>query len=177
MATKSKNSKSEIMKRIALALDRVTKETHEKIIDLAEGLSETEIINLFNQAAMDFFDMAITKSKELGREREFGFTGYQFLFESALKINMSLPIDKFTLIILEFAPDIYDANEEYFLSMDIPDAEIKANNEFGIIRSKEFKKLWGQIDADCKEVTKDHITSLTVYAHAYFLKLLFNKKK
>lgn len=160
------------MEKIAAALSTIDPNITSGILDLAKNLSEQEIINLFNQNAIDFFNMAIETSQNLGLEKEFGFGAYKTLFTSALKINAKLPIDKFTIIILEHAPDIYDENEKYFLEMSIPDGEVKVSNAFSIIKSTEFKKLWMVLDQKYKEIVKEHIISLTTYAHAYFYKLI-----
>ena len=127
-----KSDKSEKMARIADALAKVKPEINQNIWEMARSLSEEEIIQFFNQTALDFFTFAIDGTRKMGKEREYGFAGYMRLFESALGMNKIVPIDQFTVIILEFAPEIYDV--------------------------------------------KDRIISLTSYAHAYFYKLLMNKK-
>lgn len=171
--SESESEMQEIMQRIAIALSQIDPSINQGILDMARGLSKQEIINLFNQSAMDFFATAIYVTTQMKREKEFGFAGYETIFSTTLKINAQLPIDKFTLIILEHAPDIYDANETHFLRMHIPNGEIKTSNAFSIIKSDEFKKLWCVLQPSDKEKVKEHIISLTTYAHAFFYKLIF----
>ena len=144
---------------------------------MANNLSDREIINLFNQSAMDFFNLAINITEKMKRAKEFGFVAYKSIFESTLKVNANLPVDKFTVIILEYAADIYDSNEKYFLEMHIPNKELNTGNAFSIIESEEFKKLWLVLNSQDKEIVKEHIISLTSYAHAYFYNLILKPKK
>lgn len=171
--------KSKKMTLIADSLAKVDPDVNRGIWDMAQNLSEQEIICFFNQTALDFFTFAINITKKMGKEREYGFSGYMMLFETTLKMNKSVPVDQFTILILEFAPDIYNANEKFFLDMYIPDGKIgKGNNngnEFNIIQSQEFKKLWLALDSADKENIKERIIVLTTYAHAYFYKLLMSK--
>lgn len=83
---------------------------------------------------------------------------------------MKLPLDKFTLIILEFANEIYSEEENCFMDMTIPDAKLEVGNEFGLIRSEIFKSLWKILDKNHKQIIKEKIILLTTYAHTYFYK-------
>lgn len=171
--TSDPNPTSAVMERIMTALKRVDVDVNQGILTMINLLTEREIINLFNQSANDFFTTAIDITIQMKIENKFNFSGYKNIFESTLKVNATLPIDKFTIIILEYAPDIYDANEQYFLNMDIPDGEIKTENAFSIIRSSEFKEVWKILSLANKAIIKEKITSLTTYAHAYFYKIIF----
>lgn len=177
--------KTDKMTLIASSLERVDPDLNKSLYDMASTMSESEIIVLFNQTALDFFTFAINGTKRLNREREFGFAGYLSLYQSAIKANIGVPIDKFTILILEFAPDIYSVNEKFFLDMEIPDIKIdtstdqskkNTDNEFNMIQSKEFKKLWLVLSQSDKDQVKEKIQSLTTYAHAYFFKLCMAKK-
>jgi hypothetical protein len=170
-------AKSGKLVTIANALARVDQEINDGIWSMAHGLREADIISLFNQNARDFFNYAIEGTKKMNQEREYGFSGYLSLFERAMSINVGLPIDQFTIIVLEFAPEIYDTKENFFLNMNIPDTTLESENEFNIIRSEKFKKLWKMIQPDEKEGVKKLVISLTTYAHAYFYKLLLNKQQ
>lgn len=171
--------KTKKMELIAESLSKVDNEINQGIMDYAQSLSEKEIIILFNQTALDFFNFAIEGTRRLKREREFGFSGYLNLYERAVKANMEVPIDQFTVIVLEFAHDIYNKNENFFLDLHIPDAELKDENknEFNIIRSDEFKKLWKVLDEKDKNEVIQKIIALTTYAHTYFYKLALKMSK
>lgn len=167
---------------IGNSLKKVDSEINENIYAMASSMDEHTIILSFNQTALDFFNFAINGTKRLNREREFGFSGYLSLFQTAIKANIGVPIDKFTILILEYAPDIYSVNEKFFLNMDIPDIKIdvsdkkKNDNEFNMIQSEEFKKLWLVLSQEDKDAVKEKIILLTTYAHAYFFKLCMTKK-
>ena len=158
------------------ALSKIDSDINNGIWEMAQGLTNNEITNLFNQTALDFFNLAIDITRKRNIEREYGFSAYMNLFEAALKMNVTVPVDRFTMLILEFAPDIYGGNEKVFLDMHIPDSKINTGNEFNIIRSDAFKKLWLILNSTEKELVTEKVLSLTTYAHAYFYKLLLNKK-
>ncbi len=159
------------------SLERVSQETKEMIFEMAKGMTEMEIIHSFNQKALDLFTLLITITTRMGKENEYKVGGYKKLFDSAIKINTKLPIDKFTLIILEFAAEIYAGKENCFLEMSIPDTNVNVGNEFSIIRSEMFKKLWVVLDDNDKNILKDNIILLTTFAHVHLYKTLLSKKK
>ena len=169
-------SKENKMEKIAEALATVDSRINQAMYETAQNMQHYEITNLFNQAALDFFNLAISITHKKKLNNEYNFSGYMKLFETALKINVDLPIDRFTMIILEFAPDIYNENEKIFLDMEIPDGKINVGNEFDIIRSKEFQKLWKILNQTEKEDVKEKIVSLTTYAHIFFYRLLIDKQ-
>lgn len=161
------------LKKVFESLEKVSSEINEEVKEMALAMSKNEIVTLFNQHANDLFTalLRITMSKNV--ENEYNVNGQKNLFEKSLKINKQLPLDKFTFIILEFAADIYDGNEEKFLAMDIPDKKVNVNNEFGMIRSEKFKELWKTLASADKIILRDITTSLTTYAHAFFFKSAF----
>jgi hypothetical protein len=160
------------MNVIANSLSKIDQKINQGILDMARNLTDAEITNFFNQTALDFFNLAIDITRKKNMEREYGFSSYMALFETALKLNVNMPIDRFTMVILEFAPNIYNENEDFFLNMVIPDKKINTGNEFNIIQSEEFKALWKSLNATDKEMVGEKILSLTMYAHTYFCKLL-----
>jgi hypothetical protein len=164
------------LNRVIKALERVDPEINKAVYELSNGMSEMEIVQTFNQHTLDSFNSLINITKKMGKESIYKISGYKTFFENALKINAMLPIDKFTLIILEFAPEIYDENEEVFLKMTIPDAQIEVSNEFGFIRSELFKQLWLSLNKTDKDSVKDNIILLVTYAQAHLYKTLMKKK-
>jgi hypothetical protein len=173
--------KTNSLKKVVSALERVNPETNQMILDMAKGMTEAEIIAQFNQMALDFFNSMISITKKLGSamEREYGAEAYLIFFKNAIKVNAKLPIDQFTLTVLEFAPEIYREDEDCFLNMDIPDGKLDTNygnNEFSLIRSEKFKKLWKILSATDKETVKKLIIYLTTYAHTFFMFSLLQRK-
>ena len=169
-------SSSKITK-IVNSLGKVNNETNQMIMNMASGTTKSEIISLFNQAALDFFNTVLTITKTLGNGVDNEIKGHMQLFQSALKYNINLPIDHFAGTILIFASEIYAEKEDFFLNMYIPDQEIDFaglntnNGGLGVIESEKFKKLWKEGDNKHKELLKDKIITLTSLCHAYFFKL------
>ncbi|AVL93750.1 hypothetical protein mvi_390 [Megavirus vitis] len=161
---------TERLEKVVYSLQKVNPAINKDILSMAQAMSDVQIIKLFNQDATDLFAEMSRIIKLLQKENECKVDSYKFLFETAIKINAKLPIDKFTLIILEYAAEIYGGDENVFLDMPIPDAKINVGNEFGLIRSEMFKSLWRILDRENKDIIKDKITSLTTYAHAYLYK-------
>lgn len=167
----------ERLNNVIASLDKVLPETKQMIFDMANSMSELEIIQSFNQQAFDLFTLISNIVKRMKIENEYKVEGYKTIFDSAVKINTKLPVDKFTLIILEFASEIYAENEDCFLNMSIPDAKVNVGNEFSLIRSELFKKLWKILDKKDKLVVKDNVILLTTFAHVYLYKSLLKNKK
>lgn len=164
--------------KVVNALEKVNKDTNSMIISMAKSMSEIEIIRLFNQETQDLFHLLLSITKRLQKEDKYKVAGYKLLFDNAIKMNSKLPLDKFTLIILEFAPEIYAEDDNCFLNMSIPDSEVSVGNEFGVIRSEMFKNLWKELDGNDKKKIADNVIMLTTYAHAHFYKtVLLNTKK
>ena len=166
---KSSNSK---LDKVVGALEKVNPETQKMILAMANQMSEMEIIAAFNQQALDMFTLVAGLTKKVGIDKEFQLAGYRNLFDNAIKMNAKLPLDKFTLIILEYAPEIYEEKEDCFLDMEIPDTDAKVGNEFAIIRSEMFKKLWRLSNTHDKEQIKNTVIPLTTFAHVHLYKTL-----
>lgn len=164
------------LSRVAEALLRVPAETNQMIFEMAQQSSEDEIAQMFNQDARDLFDVLARITKRLGCEAEYNINGYSMLFESAIPWKKSAPVDKFSLLILEFAPEIYSEDEDCFLTMNIPDKEVSVENSFGLIRSDMFKQLWKAIGTTERARLKDKIIGLTVHAHTYFYRTALIQK-
>lgn len=156
------------LEKVINALEKINPETKAIILNMAKNMTDLATIQSFNQASLDLFTEVLKITTRIGKESEYKIGGYKTLFDNAIKINAKLPIDKFTLIILEFAPLIYDQSEDIILSMPIPDAKVTVANEFGMIRSEKFKNLWKTLDDKQKDILKDKIILLTTYAHVYF---------
>ena len=167
-------SQASQLEKVFSSLEKVSPDINIEVREMALAMSKAEIVAMFNQFANDLFTtlLRITISKNV--ESEYNVTGQKNLFEKSLKLNKQLPIDKFTLVILEFAADIYDGNEEKFLDMEIPDQRVNVNNEFGMIRSEKFKGLWKTMQKTDKVSLHEIVTALTSYAHAFFFKSAMN---
>lgn len=160
--------KEKQMDNLIKSLERVNPDTKKMVFGISQSLPEVELIKAFNQQSTDLFIALSAISKKMGKEKLFNVAGYHALFSSAVKINHKIPIDKYTLAILEFAADIYDDNEEKLLNIPVADeVHIKVGNEFGLIRTAQFKELWGVLSAVDKQLIKSSLTLLTTYAHAY----------
>jgi hypothetical protein len=170
-------SNEQRLNNVITSLDRVPQETKQMIFSMTQGMSEQEIIQSFNQKALDLFTLLIIITTKIGKEDEYKMSGYKNLFDNAIKINAKLPVDKFTLLILEFAAEIYAEEEDCFLNMSIPDTNVNVGNEFGIIRSEMFKKLWVVLNKNDKNLLKENIILLTTFAHTYLYKTLIKNKK
>lgn len=159
------------------ALDKVGIETKQMIFNMSNNMSEIEIIRSFNQSALDLFNLLMEITTRMKKENEYKVGGYKVLFDNAIKYNIKMPIDQFTLVILEFAADIYAENEDCFLNMTIPDTKLEVGNEFNLIRSEMFKTLWKNLNKNDKNDVKEKIILLTTYAHIYLYKTLLKNKK
>lgn len=157
---------------VVKSLDKVNPETKDLIFNMSKGMTEMEIIHSFNQQASYLFNLVIAITKRLKKEDECNFVAYKSLFERAIKINAKLPIDKFTLIILEFAAEIYSEDENCFLNMSIPDKKCTVGNEFSLIRSENFKKIWKILGQTDRKMIADNVILLTTYAHTYLYKTI-----
>jgi hypothetical protein len=160
--------KDKTLDNVYKALERVDPKLKQDVFNLSLGLSEEEIIQQFNQQAFDLFAnmIKVAKRRNFGDAYVSKFGGYKNLYENAIKMNRALPADRFTLLIMEYAPEIYSDNEQALLEMPMPDVKCKVENEFEIIRSDEFKKLWNIIDSNDKKEISGTIKLLTYYAHA-----------
>lgn len=167
------SDQSRLSKAVA-SLERVNLETKKVIFGMAQGLRDIDVIQSFNQFSLDLFTMIIEITHKLG-EKEGEVRAYKVLYDNAIKINIKLPIEKFTLFILEYAPEIYAEDEDCFLKMPIPDKKITVDNEFGLIRSEMFKKLWVKLDKTDKNRIKDKVVLVTMYAHAYLYQNVLHK--
>lgn len=169
------NKQSKKLEKVVEAIEKVPDEIKQLIFEMAQNMTDMDIIQSFNQTSLDFFTTTHKISIKLGKENDIKVLGYKLLYENALKMNIKLPIDQFTLSILEYAPQIYEQNEEKFLKMKIPDAELQAGNEFTLIRSNQFKNLWIVLDTNDKNDIKEKLILLTTYAHAYIYKTVIKK--
>lgn len=164
------NLDSSKITKVIEALEKVPLETRQMIFGMAHEMSISEIIQSFNQYAFDLFNTLITITKKMKQDKDYKIDGYKKLFEAAIKKDIKLPANRFTLDILMYAPEIYAEEEDCFLGMTIPDANISVNNEFGIIRSEKFKELWKNLIETDKQEIKTNLISLTMYAHAFLYK-------
>jgi len=166
------------IQEIVDSLKQINDETHKMVMGIANGMHKSEIITMFNQCALDFFNTVVTILKTMGQEEGREIEGYMMMFQSALKYNINLPIDACAGVILKFAPEVYTENEQFFLGLHIPNAKVKdfnkpnQNSGFGIIESDKFKKLWRVGSSADKDKVKEKLIALTTWCHAYFFKLI-----
>lgn len=159
------------------ALNRVNDVTKQMVMNMSKTMRDLDIIRSFNQLALDLFTIVGTLVNKYGKGKDIQINGYRRLFDNAIKINVKMPIDQFTLIILEFAPEIYEEKEDCFLNMAIPDTTVQVSNEFAIIRSEMFKDLWKSCSKSDREQLKSTIIPLTTFAHAFFYQSVLQFRK
>lgn len=160
------------MTNVIKALQSVSEEKQIMARRIAQGYSAAEIVTKFNQAGKDFFALLQRIIRETGSKKDYNVAGYEKLFHHAIGIRQDWPIDKFTLMILQFAPQVYEEDEQFFLSVEIPDQNVRINNEFGIIKTEAFKELWLTTTDSNRDDLKDQCLLLVSFAHAYFLKMI-----
>lgn len=156
------------LEEVAAALQRVPQETCQALYDHSRQMTTTDIIRTFNQKSRDLFALLI----EIALKNKIPQTikSYQMMFENAISVNSKLPIEKFTLVILKYAPEIYTEEEDHFLKMTVPDAQVSVGNAYGIIRSESFRNIWLSADADYQARIKECVVLLTTYAQMYLYK-------
>ena len=164
------------LEKVINALEKINSETKTLILNMAKNMKEMVIIQSFNQSALDLFTEILKITTRLGKEGDYKVGGYKAIFDNAIKINVKMPVDKFTLVILEFAPEIYSENENFILNMPIPDTQVGVANEFSMIRSEKFKSLWKTLESKDKNVLKETIILLTTYAHVYFYQTILKQQ-
>lgn len=163
------NENQDQLARVIAALERVNQMMKQTIFNYSTSMSELDVIQSFNQNALDLFTNMIKVATELNLPNQSKkASGFKVLFDKAIKSNIKLPLEKFCLVILEYAPEIYEDCENYFLEMEIPDADVKVGNDWGMLRSKEFKDTWLILTPNMKERIKNPITLMTIYSHVYF---------
>lgn len=170
-------SEAERLNKVINNLNKIPQETKQMVFNMSCGMTDQEIIQSFNQQSYDLFNIVALVVKKLKKDNEFKVVGYRAIFDNAIKINNRLPLDKFTLMILEYASEIYEEQEDLFLNMKIPDKDVSAGNEFGIIRSEMFKSIWRLLGTEDKTKIKEIVIPLTTYAHAYLYKTILKNQK
>lgn len=163
-----KNRKQLIL--VGQKLSQVPDNAKNMAINLSKNMKKEETINYFNTSAHKLFEKMLMLERKLNVSCD--VKGYNFLFNKAVKINMKLPIDKFTLIILEYAPEIYSEDHDQILAIPVPDINVNVDNEFSIINSQMFKDTWKLLSKSDQDDLFDIITELTVYAHVYFMQCM-----
>lgn len=164
------------LEKIITSLEKVDKDLQNMILNMSKSLSDIEIIQTFNQGCIDLFTNIAAVVKKIGMEKEIKFGGYKLLLENAMKINAKLPVDNFTLVVLEFADHIYSGDETFFMDRSYGKAKVEVGNEFTFIRSEPFKHLWKDLDSKDKEMIKEKFILVTTYAHAYFFKTVLSNR-
>lgn len=160
---------AERLQKVIVALEKVSPEIKSMIYSMAKSTSEMEIIHSFNQNSRNFFSTCATITKKMGKENEVKMEGYKNLFDNAIKMNNKMPIDHFTLIVLEFAEEIYSEKEDFFLKRKVVnEVKVEVGNEFSMVKSDKFKELWQILNQEDKKIIKEKMILLTTFAHVYF---------
>lgn len=162
--------------KVIEALGKVSDNTKTLVYQIAQNMAELEIIQMFNQLTLDFLDIMLRITREKREEDKFKIGGYKTIFDNAIKINIKMPIDQYTLVILRFAAEIYSEDEDCFLNMPIPDTKLEVGNQFSFIRSDMFKNLWRTLKDGDKSDIKNKMILLTTYAHAYLYKTVIKNR-
>lgn len=163
------NKEQNKLYKVINALEKVNIKTKKIIFEMVQNTKETEIVFLFNQNALDLFNILHSFGRQFNIDNESvqEISYYKYLFENAIKINIKLPINNFALSILEYAPEIYSQNEDIFLNMMIPNINVNIGDKNGIIKPETIKSLWKRMSNKDKEIIKDKVILLTMYAHTY----------
>lgn len=169
--------KQEIIKDIIDALDRVDEETTDLVISLANRKSDIDIMSEFNQLSVQVLEDLERIGKKYGCEGVCNMKHHRETLEHALKINARLPIDKFSVLILLHAAEVYNEEEKYFMELPMPDVDAKAGNKFTVIKCEPFKDVWKLLDKRDKRMVVDKTILLTTWAHAYFIKNVLSSLK
>jgi hypothetical protein len=162
--------------KVIESLKNVDKDINDSAITMAKTINETELVDLFNHHTNDFFNTLHTITNVLNVNKECNLHGYHSMFSSTIRVNKKLPIDHFSASILEFANDIYNENEEFFIGMNVPNKQINSGGEFNIIKTDALKNIWKKTNSGQKDIIKEKIISITLYAHAYVYKIAMNVK-
>jgi hypothetical protein len=160
------------LERVLAALERIPKETLDDVLSMADSMTCEETVQKFNNQAKDTFVLLERIATMCNKYEECNIVGNKKLFDHAVKQNADLAVNKFTLVILEYAPEIYAADHECFLKMSIPESELKVADGFSLVKTTMFKEMWVQLSNDFQSEIIDNMILLTMYAHAYLYKTL-----
>ena len=109
---------------VVQALERVPRATRQQIYQLSQSAQRADLVTAFNQNARDMFTLLEQISRQCGRYETTKLGSNRMLFDTAIGSHPEIALNKFTLLVLEFAPEIYSRDEEAFLQMTIPTTEI-----------------------------------------------------
>ncbi len=160
------------LERVLAALERVPEEIQQDVLSLANSMTCEETVQKFNNQAKDNFVILEKIATMCNKYKECNIEGNKKLFDHAVKQKADLAVNKFTLVILEYAPEIYAADHECFLKMSIPESELKVADGFSLVKTTMFKEMWVQLPNDFQCEIIDNMILLTMYAHAYLYKTL-----
>lgn len=158
------------MNKIINSINKIDERTLQDINDLSDSMTEMEIVKSFNQCAVELYDILLKLANKHRMTKILDIDSYQILFNTSVKINYRLPIQKYVENILQFAYEIYNDKEEEILGMESSDEQINVGDQSGIIQIDIIKKLWKLLNDDDREVLKRSIIGLTTYSHAFFYK-------
>lgn len=127
---------------VIAALERVDLAIRQEIYKMSLNMSRDMLVQSFNQRAKDMFSLLERISRACGRYETTDLAANRSLFNTAVTTSPEIAVNKFTLLVLEFAPEIYARDEEAFLKMTIPETDVKTSAGWGVIRSNEFRDMW-----------------------------------
>lgn len=165
------------LERVAAALDRVDEDTKRDAYEMAKSMPSIEVMKGFNQSAIDLFSTMDNFCRKLKLGKKYDVSGYRELLTFAIKQNVKIPINKFTLIILEYAPEIYAEEVDKFLGMEIPVTEVKMGNAFSVIKTETFKEMWRLSSKEDKNYVGKIFINMTFYAQVYFYQTIISNTK
>jgi hypothetical protein len=157
---------------VIAAIKRVQPSRNADTLALSNTMTKREIVSSFNQSIFDMFEEISKFLKKYNFSGDADMASYKSLFEKATKANACLPIEKFTMSILVFAPEFYDEKEDFFLELKIPHLQVNTDTGFDVIKSELFRNLWKSMITEDKYVLRDRIMNVVLYAHCYFYKLI-----
>jgi hypothetical protein len=172
------DQKVDKFRQVAQVLSNLPDDIKMMATEMCQTMTDIEIVMRFNQMVTSLFTFLINKTKTLSNYREYDFEVYFKLLGKSIEINTKYPIERFCLILLVFAPKIYEKDEDFFMNYNLSTQHIKiTQNEFSIFESDKFKNLWKTIDSESKSRFVDDFTLLTVFAHTYFLQVILRSDK
>jgi len=172
--TTNQDQEQEKMNKVIESLNNVNDNTKQLVYNMASSMNDLEIIKMFNQSSLDFFILTAQITTRMGVEGKYKMGAYKMMYDNTIKINAKMPIDHYTLTVLEYANEIYSENEDFFLKKKLGNAVVEVGNEFNMVSSDMFKNLWVKLEESDKYNIKEKMLVLTTLAHVYFYKTLMN---
>lgn len=157
------------MDRIQASMKMVPNEYKQSILETSE-MNYRDIVDDFNQEALSLIGFLATLAHKYHLYEESNIVHNTSLLKKVIGVNKELPILKFSAVAMEHAHMIFARNEEYFQHLDIPEGELGDGGSFTLIKPEVFKKISTMMTSEEKEPIFDHVTMMTIYSCASFIK-------